>query len=148
MNNTKLRLAFAAIAIASLTASCGDDDGARASLEGKWDYSRTITQVEGQNAVSQNYEGHEPGCEKDYQEFLADGSYRDVTIFQNQDDVCTEFTTPGDYSQSGDILTVQEDGGEPQTYTITKLTGSELHYATTTENGGLDFTVTLVFRKK
>ncbi|WP_290846563.1 lipocalin family protein [Flavobacterium sp.] len=148
MNKTRFKLLSVAIALGFLANSCGDDDGARASIVGKWDYSRTITEVENQNPVSQNYAGHEPGCDKDYQEFNADGSYRDVALFQNQDDECTEIAVNGDYSQDGDLLTVSEDGETPQTYTITKLTGSELRYSSTTQNGGLDFTVTLVFRKK
>ncbi|MBD3582918.1 lipocalin-like domain-containing protein [Flavobacterium selenitireducens] len=148
MNNLKLKFALAMVALAAFTTSCGDDDGARASIVGKWDYTRTITEVEGQNPVSQNYAGHEPGCEKDYQEFLADGSYRDVALFQDQNDQCNEFADEGNYAQSGDQITIQEDGGIAQTYTITKLTGGELRYSSTAQTGGVEITVTQVFRKK
>ncbi|NUY82228.1 lipocalin family protein [Flavobacterium sp. MAH-1] len=148
MNKTKLTVVSLAIALGFLANSCGSDDGPGASIVGKWDYFKTITQVEGQNPISQNYQGNEPGCDKDYQEFLADGSYRDVVLFQNQDDVCTESVDDGNYAKEGDVLTVQENGENPQTYTITKLTDGELRYSSTTQNGGLDFTVTLVFRKK
>jgi len=148
MNKLKLTVTSLAIALGFFANSCGDDDGARASIVGKWDYQRTITEVEGQNPVSQNYAGHEPGCEKDYQEFLADGGYRDVALFQDQNDQCNEFADQGEYAQSGDQLTIQEDGGPSQTYTITKLTGGELRYSSTAETGGVEITVTQVFRKK
>ena len=148
MNKTRLRFALVAVAFASIATSCGDDDGARASIVGKWDYSRTITEVEGQNDVSQNYAGHEPGCDKDYQEFMEDGTYRDVALFQDQNDECNEFADVGNYAQDGDQITIQEDGSPAQTYTITKLTGGELRYSSTAETGGIEITVTQVFRKK
>lgn len=144
----RLTLASLALTAGLFMSSCGSDDGPRASINGKWDYLKTITQVDSQNPTSANYPGHEPGCDKDYQEFLADGSFRDVALFQDQDDNCNEFTDAGEYAINGDQLTIQRDGESAETFTVTKLTGAELRYESTATTGGVSIKVTQVFRKK
>lgn len=141
-------LASLALTAGLLFSSCGDDDGPRASINGKWEYLKTITKVENQNPTTANYPGHEPGCDKDYQEFLADGSFRDVALFQDQDDNCNEFTEDGNYALTGDVLSIERDGEPSEVFTVTKLTGTELRYESTAETGGVSITVVQVFRKK
>ena len=148
MNKMRFTLASLALTAGMLTSSCGNDDGPRASITGKWEYLKTITQVDNQNPSSVNYPGHEPGCDKDYQEFLADESFRDVALFQDQDDNCNEFTDTGDYALNGDLLTIERDGDVAETFTVTKLTGAELRYESTATTGGVAIKVTQVFRKK
>ncbi|RZJ65239.1 MAG: hypothetical protein EOO50_14525 [Flavobacterium sp.] len=148
MNKMRFTLASMALTAGLLFSSCGNDDGPRASITGKWDYLKTITQVDNQNPSSVNYPGHEPGCDKDYQEFLEGGSFRDVALFQDQDDNCNEFADSGEYALNGDLLTIQVDGEVAETFTVTKLTGAELRYESTAQTGGVSITVTQVFRKK
>lgn len=147
---TKIRITLASLALTAglLASSCGSDDGPRATINGKWEYLKTITQIGNDNPTSQNYPGHEPGCDKDYQEFADGGNFNDVAYFQDQDDNCNEFVEEGSYALTGDILTIDRDDANPETFTVTKLTGTELRYESTTETGGVTLKVTNVFRKK
>ncbi|HEU0137942.1 MAG TPA: lipocalin family protein, partial [Flavobacterium sp.] len=124
MKSIKLFLAVV-IASAFTMTSCSNDDDAGISTDGNivgtWNYNRTITNLNGQE-TSQEYTSHEPGCEKDFQEFVAGGVFRDVVIYKNASNVCTEDAESGTWTKSGNTLTLT--GNEAGTYQIIRLDGS------------------------
>jgi hypothetical protein len=146
MSKAKL-FACVALAMGSLVSSCGGDDGFSAPITGKWDKYKTITTVDNNDPETTNYQGNEIGCDKDYIEFQQAGAFRDVELYKNSDEICTEDVVTKTWVRDGDVLTI--DGSEgPETFTITKLTGSELRFESTATTGGVTIKVAQLFRKK
>lgn len=143
MKYTRLLSVSGMLAFSALALSCGSDDGFDASIIGKWNYSKTITTINNGSPNTQNYEGNTIGCDKDYQQFADGGVYRDVVLFKNEDQICTESVETDVYAKNGDQLTIGET-----TYTVTKLTDTELRYASTVVNGAVSVKVENVFRRK
>lgn len=141
-----MKLVFAALVITAgflfVSCSSNDDDSSPASIVGKWNYSKTITSVNGGSPSTQNYEGHEVGCDKDYQQFADGGIFRDVVLYKNASDVCTEDANVSTWVKTGNTLTIGTS-----TYTISGLTSSELRYESTTSTGGVSLKVIQVFTK-
>lgn len=152
----KIRFAFAAIAATALlmTSCSSDDDGPAAKLEGKWTPTKTISITNGNQTVT-TYDDNEPGCDKDYREFVEGGAYRYVIYYENVANSCAEEVVSTIWSKTGDVVTIVDTNDDPiieapldaGTYTITKLTGSELRLQSTTSTGGVEFEVTQVFRR-
>lgn len=130
-----------------LFSSCGTDDGFSASLIGKWNKTSTTTTTNNGTPQTTNYQGNEIGCDKDYLEFSGDGVLRDVELFKNQDEICTEDVNTSEFERTGDVFTTVSQAGT-ETYTITKLSGSELRFESTGVIGGVSITVSQYFRKK
>ena len=84
-----------------LLGSCSSDDSGSSTIDTaqltnkKWYYSNTIV-----NGVSFPYMDHE-ACGKDYIEFLAGGVYRDVDVWDCENDITT-----GTWSLNGETITV------------------------------------------
>lgn len=145
----KLKLMICAFAIAGLTlASCSSDDDSNveATIVGKWNYNKTLLSTNGSAEQSTNYTSHEAGCDKDYQEFVMGGVFRDVVLFKNASSQCTEDAENSTWTKNNDVLTIGT-GADAETFQVIKLTGSELRYKSTTTTGGQTFTVTQVFTK-
>ena len=146
MKSIKLFLAVVVASAFTMT-SCSNDDDAGISTDGNitgiWNYARTVTNLNGQE-TSTDHE-HEAGCDKDYQEFVASGVFRDVVLYKNASNVCTEDAQTATWSKSGNTLTLT--GSEAGTYEIIRLDGSELHYKTTSTTGGVTLIVTRVFTR-
>jgi len=145
MKTIKLYLAAVLIAGLSFT-SCSDDDDNGPStggeIVGKWTPTKTVTSVNNAD-VESDYTGNEPGCPKDFSEFVTGGVLRDVIYFKNTAEVCTEDAdNTSAWTKTGTTLTI--DG---TTYEITRLTGSELRYKSTVSTGGATLTVTEYFSK-
>lgn len=112
-------------ALALSLGSCGSDDsgndtGTDASIVGKWTYSKV-----GSGDLLINYPDHEEGCDKDYVELTASGTYNDVD-YDSFDSPCEVFTDSGTYVKSGNTLTVNYEGNFVDTATILLLTDTEL----------------------
>lgn len=150
---------FAFVCVSALTlASCSsDDDGpaVAAELTGKWNYARTITLLNNQTSNSE-YTSHTAGCNKDYQEFVAGGTFKDVVVYKNASNVCTEDAILGTYTRNGNFLNVTRPNpntgtGNPATITenfeIIRLDNNELHYKSTSTTGGVQLVVTRVFTR-
>jgi len=131
-------------------ASCSsDDDGNSVSgnLEAKWTPTKTVYKVGGQSS-SDNYEDNEPGCDKDYLEFMANGTVKNAVYYKNASNVCTEDSaTDGTWVKDGSSLTISNSSEYDGVYTIKKLNGSELQVQTSETIAGVSATVTLYFQK-
>ncbi len=146
MKMIKTVLAFVCISALTLTSCSNDDDNfisTDGDISGKWNYNRTITILNGQESSDTHV--HEPGCEKDYQEFAENDVFRDVVLFRNASNACTEDSETGTWSKSGNTLMIT--GNRAGTYTITRLDGSELHYQITTNTSGVPLTVKRIFTR-
>lgn len=126
-----------------LLASCGsDDDGFERTIEGKWNYNKTIVTAQGGTPVDQSYTGHENGCEKDHVEFIDGGVFRNVLLNKDQNNNCVEDASQSNWSKNGATLTIGAD-----IYQVTKLNGSELRYENTVNLEGVPVKVVKVFTK-
>jgi len=91
--------------------SSDDDNGAKASIVGKWAFVNTVV-----NGVPIPYDDHED-CGKDYIELKADGTYVSIDVWD-----CEEYVDDsGTYTYEGNTITI--DG---QSTEVIKLTNSEL----------------------
>jgi len=133
-----------AFAMASLSIiSCNnDDEDFERSVVGRWNYNKTIVIADGGSPVENVYDGHENGCSKDYVEFVLGGTYRDVLINKNQNNVCFEEENLSTWDKNNSTLTIGNEN-----YQITILNGSELRYENTTDVSGVPVKVVKVFTK-
>ena len=144
MKSIKVMLAAVLVAGLSFTSCSSDDDGPSTggNIVGKWTPTRTVTSVNGRNE-SKNYADNEPGCEKDYTEFVTGGQLRDVIYFKNASNACTEDAdTDSTWSKAETTLII-----DTQSYEIIRLTGSELQIKSTASAGGATLTVTEYFTR-
>lgn len=144
----KIKVVLATLVIAGLTlTSCSSDDssGTAASIVGKWNETKSVIRVSGQN-VTQTYE-NEPGCDKDFVEFKAGGTMDKVVYFKNASNACeADAETAVGYTKTDDALVIN-GGFYEGTYEITKLSGSELRIVTEDNLGGATATTTIYFKK-
>ncbi len=108
---------------------------------------KTVYKVGGQSS-SETYQDNEPGCDKDYLQFLADGTVKNAVYYKNASNVCTEDSaTDGNWAKDGSSLIITNSSEYDGEYTIRKLNGSELQVQTTQTIAGVAATVTLYFQK-
>lgn len=155
----KIRFAIAAVAMAGmLSVSCESDDNTEApgNLEGKWTPTKTITVVGNGSPSETTYDGNQAGCDKDYREFVAGGTYRYGVWYLNATNACTEDVIFSTWSKSGDAVTIVDTNPDALiksppdagTYTIMKLTSSELRLESTASSGGVDVQITQIFNRQ
>lgn len=111
-------------ALALSLGSCSSDDNGNStsgSIVGKWTYSKVGF---GSNNLI-NYPDHEEGCDKDYVELTASGTFIDVD-YDSFDSPCEVFTDSGTYSKEGNSLTITYEGDDLDTVEIVLLTNSQL----------------------
>ncbi|HLA57048.1 MAG TPA: hypothetical protein VK623_13165 [Flavobacterium sp.] len=146
----KIKILLAAIIVTSLSVvSCSSDsDGnsTNGNIVAKWNPVKSTLKV-GTQTVTQPYEENEPGCPKDYVNFLEAGTLANVIYFKNASDECTaDAATQVNWVKDGTTLVIT--GGEYDgTYEITKLTSSELRIADESTSGGITTTATVYFSK-
>ncbi len=144
----KIKFYLAAVLIAGLSfTSCSDDDDNGSSTDGeivaKWTPTRTVNTVNNVEVSSTDYTFNEPGCEKDFTQFLAGGVLNDVIYYKNAAEVCTQDAdVTGTWTKSGNTLVIDDAN-----YEITRLTGSELVYKSTVTTSGATLVVTEYFSK-
>lgn len=145
----KVILTALVVAGLSLT-SCGSDDnggGAEASIVGKWNPTKTVTKV-GNNSETLNYEENEPGCEKDYFEFIGtnSGTLRDIIYIDGQTGCQEDEGILGAWTKANDELTIT--GGDLEgEYEVTRLTGSDLVISDVFNQSGQEISITYHFKK-
>lgn len=155
MKSFKLILALVCFSAFTLSSCSNDDDSGPSisgDLTGKWNYARTITLLNNQS-TSSDYTAHTPGCAKNYQEFSATGNvFRDVVVFKNASNVCTEAPEVGTFTRSGNtLMTTRPNPNNPsstitETFEIIRL-DNELHYKSTSTTGGVQLVVTRIFTR-
>ena len=156
MKSLKLIFALVCFSAVTLTSCSNDDDSGpsvAAELSGKWNYARTVTLLNNQS-TSTEYTAHTAGCAKNYQEFAASGTiFKDVVVFKNPSNICTEAPEIGTYTRSGNNLTIVRPDPNNTSMTITenfeiiRLDNNELHYKSTSTTGGVELQVTRVFTR-
>ncbi|MDD3458738.1 MAG: lipocalin family protein [Weeksellaceae bacterium] len=146
MKNHFFYLSIVLLTFGLFTSCSSDDDSGSGSFNeqilGKWAYSQAGMVIEGQE-VLENWE-HLCASKKDHSEFTSNGK----VISTEYDSDCTEFDVETlNYSISGDKLTVSEEGGMTQTFTIKTLNSSTLKLTLTEEFEGVEMTLITIFKK-
>lgn len=147
----KIKALMFAFVLAGMTiVSCSSDDSGPAPvIEGKWNPIKTVTKVGSAGSQSQNYTENEPGCDKDYIEFVGtnSGNLRNVIFYKNAQNNCTEDVgTPATWIKSDKVLTINGGNFEGD-FTISKLSNSDLTIESKTNIAGQDLIVTYYFKK-
>jgi major membrane immunogen (membrane-anchored lipoprotein) len=146
MKKIKLAVVLLMTGTMSLTSCSSDDSKESASIVGKWTPVKTVVKT-GTGTLNQKYEDNQPGCDKDYVEFVDGGVFRKVIWFKNAENVCTEDAAePQVWSKDDKELTIM-GGAYNGTYDISKLSGSELRIVSTQSIGGTSATTTVYFSK-
>lgn len=151
------RLLLSALFASALLFSCSDDDDNGGSstggnIEARWNPSRTIIELNGEEVENETYDENQAGCEKDYVEFANPNVLNFVAYVQGGTGSCE--ASPGDsgtWTKNDDTLIVSDFSinGVPYsgTYEITRLTNSELRIQSETTSGGATLTNKIYFTK-
>ncbi len=148
MKRTNLKWGFLGLVCLSGLISCSDDDSNSASIIGGWNRVRTITQIGNDSPVENPYNGNEIGCDRDYIEFRDSELLRDVVWYKNSEEICTEDVEELSWAKEGDLLTIDSDVDDPETFTVTRLTNSTLEYRSEITTSGVVIKVTQVFSRR
>lgn len=154
MKNVKLLLSV--LVASTLMFSCSSDDGGGSStggnIEARWNPTRTIVEVNGDTFLNEPYDENEPDCEKDYIEFTNPNVLNFVVYVQGAGGQCeTSTADPATWSKNDNTLVVDDlfINGEDfsGTWTITRLTGSELRIKKDMTSAGVTTTSKIYFTK-
>ena len=137
------QLALLFLAVSVTLVSCNKDDDEAAALEGKWEYSKEGSIINGQELLI-DYQ-HTSGCNKDYSEIIAGGILKDVYYESNGAGGCDEFIDTLNWSRNGNTITVS-DSGFSTTGEIVELTNTTLKTKYTDPDDGSIF-ITVFTRK-
>jgi len=103
-------LFFITLGLGVVFSSCSSNEPVNpsmSSVEGKWNFSKTTTSINGVTSAEMDYDDNEAGCPKDYLEFKTGGVCTDGDYF---DSACTLDITTGTWVQIGSTITVTLDG--------------------------------------
>jgi hypothetical protein len=100
--------------------SCNKDDDEAAAIEGSWEF----TQESNDAGVLEAYE-HTAGCNKDYVQILAGGTFKSFIYETYGSVVCEESIYTATWVRNGNNFTVT-NSGESSTLEILELTGTTL----------------------
>jgi hypothetical protein len=104
---------FAVVAGLNFTSCSSDDDNTSStSIEGKWNFSKFSTTVNGVTSPEMDYEGNETGCPKDFIEIKTGGVFVDGDYSGSS---CTLDSFTGTWAKSGNTLTIT---AESETFTV------------------------------
>lgn len=146
----KMKSLMIAFVLASMTAvSCSSDDsGPAATIDGKWNQTKTVVRINGQN-ITQQYNENVTGCEKNYIEFAAASVFNEVVYFKAAGSgACQpDAATPGTWSKTDNTLLINNGGFLAGSYEIKKLSNSNLEIATESNEAGVMATTTIYLTK-
>lgn len=146
----KIKALMFAFVLAGMTVvSCSSDDssGPAPTIEGKWNQVKTTVKVTNGGTSTIPYDSNESGCEKDYLEFLEGGVFNDAVFNKSGGGDCQETKYAGTWTKTDSSLTIANAGTLSGTYTITKLTNSDLQVQRAVEVGGVVSTATIYLSK-
>lgn len=135
----KMKTLIIAFLIGGLTlASCSSDEveGVPASIEGRWNQSKTVTTV-GTGNLETPYEANTTGCTKNYLEFAPGSVYNDVVYFRQGGQCQESSAAPGTWVKTDNMLTITNGGDLSGRYVIDRLTNVDLQISTTNTVGGV-----------
>ena len=139
------------VASAAVVSCSSDDDGPsnNGTIEARWNPVKTTVKVGSSSTITQNYEGNEPGCDKDYIEFVDGGVLNRVSSFRDADEICqtSSASTVANWSKTDDMVTITGDTSYAGTYEVTRLTNSELRLEEIDNTGGITTVTTIYFSK-
>lgn len=143
MKKIGILVASALVMGLSFTSCSSDDDNSNniGSIVGKWNFDSAKYTVDGVSE-SEPYDDHEPGCAKDYLEFLDNGS----AIAGDYVEGCVLIPDAATYTRSGNVLTIDDEGSiDTSEILVANATTLVLRYVDTYEDGTIETTdVTLI----
>lgn len=145
----KIKALMFAFVLAGMTVvSCSsDDDGPAPTVDGRWNQEKAVVRINNQS-ITQQYDLNVNGCDKNYIEFASGAVFNEVVYFKTATGACdTDMIPAGSFIKSDNTLSISNGGDYAGTYTITRLSNSELQISTNTSEGGVAATTTLFFRK-
>ncbi len=145
----KIKILFAVLIVTSFAISCSSDDGGDPTggdLTARWNETKTILKVSG-DEIRQDYVNGALTCGKDYIEFTDAGIATRVVYGKDGDNNCIENPgTPAEWSRNENTLVIS-NGYYGGTYTIKKLTNSQLTIESTSTSGSITTVTTVYFTK-
>ncbi len=134
-----------ALLLSMAFASCNKDEesSTSGSLEGKWAFSKFSLTQGGITTPEQDYD-NEPGCNKDYAEFVAGGVYH-AGVYETG---CVLDVTTGTWVRNSNTLTLSVTGEDDEIITITSLNDTQLKGKQTITDGTDTYTVNLILVKE
>ena len=139
-------LVFATFTI--FLASCTKDEDpapASPSIVGKWTIIKTVVTVPGSPAQTEPYTGNEPGCNKDFVEFISGGVVNNIE-YSKVNNLCVPSTDGAVWAQTGNNLKIT-DGSNITNFTIETLTATDLVLKGTESSGGTTATFVISFSR-
>jgi Lipocalin-like domain len=117
MKNLKIILAITLVAIIASCSKSDDNNATSGNIVGKWSIDKAGALDNGAEVDVAPFIGNITGCQKDYQEFLADGTYK-LGDYTNA--ACNLSVATGTWTKEGN--TIKISGGQFATYEIESLT--------------------------
>lgn len=145
----KIKALMFAFVLAGMTVvSCSSDDsGPAASIDGKWNVTKTVVKFSGQS-ITQPYEDNVAGCDKNYVEFAAASVFNEAVYFKGAGGSgCQTDISSGTWTKTDKTLTINTSGELDGTYEISKLSGSSLELKTDYSEGGITASATVYLTK-
>lgn len=139
---------FSILLVSALTlgltfTSCSNDDDTMGSVEGKWNFNKVSYTTSGITTPEQDFDDNEPGCNKDYIEFLTGGVAKAGDYY---DANCTLEESTGVWTRSGNTITVV-DNGNVETLEIVTVSATALKLKSTYTEGTTTVAVNITFIK-
>lgn len=128
--------------------SCSKDEApapATSLIVGKWTQIKTVVTVPGSPTATEPYTGNEPGCNKDFLEFVS-GGVVNSTDFEKVNNLCVPTTDVAMWAQTGNNLKITV-GAEITNFNIEALTATDLVLKGTESNGSITATFVLYFSR-
>ena len=120
MKNLMMLFLVATVSLVSCDKN-DDNDSTSGALEGKWQYTKEGNIVDGEEMLSDFV--HAPGCTKDYVQLLDNGTFSDHSF---DGAACDDTVFSGNWTRSGNIITITETGENPSEIEILSLTSTTL----------------------
>ncbi len=139
-----LMFAFVLAGMTVVSCSSDDDGGPAATIDGKWNQTKTVVELGGQS-ITQDYDDNVAGCDKNYIEFAPSNVFNEVVYFKaaGSGDCQTDMADPGTWSKNDQTLTINNSGFLSGTYEITRLAGNNLEISSTDSAGGVTTKTTI-----
>ena len=141
-------LIFSLVIIGITVSSCTKDSdvpsGPAPTIETKWNRVQTAVTINNQSIV-EPYVDNVNGCNRNYLEFTPEKVFNQVVYFKpaGGGPCQTNAATPETWSKTNNMLTISGTGNLSGTYTIVKLTYSELQISISSNEGGISKVTTI-----
>ena len=139
-------LVFASLTIFLLSCSKDQDPAPVTPLiVGKWTQIKSVVTIPGSPTMTEPYTGNEPGCNKDFVEFVSGGVLNNIE-YSKVNNLCVPTTDVAIWAQTGNNLKITA-GSDVTNYNIEALTATDLVLKGTESNGSITATFVLYFSR-